>query len=85
MDDNIAVIHEYPVGGVIAFNLFRTIAGTAQLFFHAVRKGLDLAAVAAAGNQKIICQNGYFADVNNADVFRFLIFQGCKDVYKRQV
>lgn len=72
MDNDITIIHENPVSGIISFYLFFGIAGTSQLLFHVIGQRLDLTAVASAGNQKIICQNGNLTDINNTDILRFL-------------
>lgn len=55
MDDEIAVIHEDPVCGLVSFDLAAVASRFMQLLLHTVGHGLYLVGVASACDDKIIC------------------------------
>ena len=78
MDDDIAEIQKHPCSCIIAFDFTHGISCALELLLHAVRERLNLAAVRTIGNNEIIRQYRYAADVNHVDIDRFLVFQ-CHD------
>lgn len=56
MYDEIAIIHQNPFGGVVAFDADRKLAGLLQLFFDFVTDGVAVAGVGTRADYKIISE-----------------------------
>lgn len=65
MDDEIAVIHENPLGGIIAFDARRQLAGRLQLFSDLVCDGVGLAGVGNRADDEEIGEGGDLAKVED--------------------
>ena len=71
MHDNIAVVEQDPAGFRRAFAAPRTdLLGLAQVLVDRLQDGVDLAVGAGAGDDKIIGERRYLANVQQQDVFR---------------
>lgn len=71
MDDDVAVIEQDPAGLRRALAASRLdLLGLAQLLVDRLQDGVDLAVGAGAGDDKIIGERRYLADVQQQDVFR---------------
>lgn len=78
VNNQIAIIHQNPAGGLVAFNLSAGTAGFSKLLLHTVRHSLNLTGVLSIGNNKIIGQNRNLMDINDLDILSFFFFQ-CPD------
>ena len=76
VDQVIAVIGQYPLGVIETFHAHRTLAAFVQLAADLFRDGLDLFWIAAGGDYKKIGERSDIAQIQHADVGRFLRFSG---------
>ena len=58
---------------IVAFDLSRRSACSSQCFLHIVGKSLDLAAVGTVGDDEVVCNYRYFADINHLNILGFFI------------
>ena len=73
MDNNISKIKEHPAAGRLSFSLLQDISCLVEFLFHIVDKSADLTVAATVGNEKVICKNRDFCDINDLDIFSFFI------------
>lgn len=74
MHQEVAVIHEDPVGRFVTFGGDRFVAEFGELFADSVADGVVLAGVGAGTNEEIIRKARYAFEVEDFDVEGFLGF-----------
>lgn len=74
MHDEIAIIHEDPFGGLIAFHVGRQLSDLFQTFADLVRDGVPLARVRNRADDEVIGKRRYFAKVEDRKIGGFLGF-----------
>jgi hypothetical protein len=65
VNDEIAVIHENPFSGVVAFDAVRQLAGLFQLFFDLVGDRVRLSWIRGGADDEEIGKRSDFAEVQN--------------------
>jgi hypothetical protein len=68
MQYKIAVVHQNPVGGVVAFHAHRALAYLLQLRLNFVTDSLRLPRAAGRANDKIISEGSDRAKVKNSNI-----------------
>ena len=76
MHDVIAVVHEDPVGVIVAFDAQRHFTSLFQLDSDLVADGLALAWVRSGADDEVVGEGGEFPKVEDPDIGRFLGFRG---------
>ena len=65
VDEKIAVIHEDPLSGIVAFNADRQFSCLFQAFFDVVADSVRLARVRNGANDEVVGEGSDFAQVQN--------------------
>lgn len=75
VDDDVAVVHQDPVGGLVALDLLHIAACLVELFLHVVHHGLHLVGVASAADDEVVCQHRYVLDIDDPDILPLFVLQ----------
>src|SRR5579859_4686091 len=77
VDDEVHVVHQNPLGLVVAFNVRRTQSRGLQTQFHLVSNGLDLAGIGSAAEHEVVGESSRpFFHFQDAEFFGLLFEAG---------
>ena len=76
MDDEVAVVHQNPFGGIIAFHADRQFSRFLQLLSNFIGNRMALPCIGNGTDQEVIGERSDFSKVENSQVKSFLGF-GC--------
>lgn len=76
MDQEVAVIHQNPIGLFVAFRADREFAECFKLAVNFVAYGLTLPGIACGTDDKEVSEGGDLSQVENAEVSSFFGFGG---------
>ncbi len=71
MNDEVAVVHQYPLGIRVSFDTERPRALRPKVFFDGARDGLRLLRIGARTQDELVGQRTNGLDIENEDVFGF--------------
>ena len=81
VDDVIAVIHQHPFTLAVAFDVIGAIANRLfEMIFYFITNRHILASVGTVGDNKIIGEGGYFAQIKYANVPALLFLYSLNDL-----
>ena len=79
MDDNIAIINNYPTTIRRTFNTPLPIVIYARLLYHPIRQGIQHAVTGGSADNEVIREGCDLFNIQQDDIFAFLFFKGIDD------
>lgn len=78
MDEKIAIVQQYPFGGIISFGAYWQFAKLLELFADLIGDGLPLAWIRRRADHEIIGEGRNLAQIEHQEIFGFFGFGGAR-------